>query len=73
MLSQCSVLTQADAEQFGIDWEGPGSLSNDDDSVVIPVTETPLSESDMTELDTSIPHLLDLYEKTKEFILHKIN
>ena len=75
----CTTIIQDEAHQFGIDWEGPSTASDEDDCIVVPDTRNPLTNSDFEDLQASIPPLtpsnwygIDLFEETKCFVSTKL-
>ena len=71
--------TQVDL--FGIDWNGPIPLLDDDTNVIEVVqTTNPLPQTDFQELQATVSPLtesdcqgVDLFIKTLEFIYHKLS
>ena len=70
---------QDEAEQFGVDWDGPVSHEDTDETVCVPETPCPLSSADMEELLSVVPPLaqsmhygIDLYERTLLFVSQKL-
>lgn len=76
MSTLCTVnLQQDEAQQFGVDWEGPNVEGNDDDAVSIPDTPCPLDLTEYEELTRLVPALsestnygIDLYLKTLDYV-----
>ena len=73
------VLLQNEAENFGVDWEGPVPREDGDETVCVPETACPLSDADMEELLSVVPPLaqsehygIDLYERTVLFVSQKL-
>ena len=62
-------------EQYGIDWDGPVTVDEDTESVVIPPTDNPLSSTlydslrqAVDPLDECEDHGVQLYEVTRIFV-----
>ena len=60
---------------YGVDWEGPLSLDDDEDAVVIPECVCPLTDVQFDELCTVVSPLssstnygIDLYQSVLEFV-----
>ena len=71
---------QEDANIYGIDWNGPISLIDDDDTVIVPETTCILTDEDFEELKiTVLPASfsesfgVDLYMSTFSFVQDKLN
>jgi hypothetical protein len=66
---------------YGIDWEGPAGQSDEseDDMVIeVPVTENPLSGTDLDEFESfasqksTVNYGMDLYEQCVDFLSIKL-
>ena len=73
-----SFILQSEAEHYGIDWDGPVSHEPQEQAVNVPVTESPLSETDFEELLEAIPPLeisteygIDIYERALDYASSK--
>lgn len=71
---------QVDDEMFGIDWDGPLPDITCDSHVEVPLVESPLTDSEYTELCEQInpiadseEHGMDIYINCLEFIRSKLN
>lgn len=67
------------SNQYGVDWDGP-LVSDDDNAVVVPTTNSPLSEYDMEQLASTINPLafsdelgIDLYIQTVRLFLQEFS
>lgn len=70
-----TVLLQNEAENFGVNWEGPVTREDNDETVCVPEIACPLSDADMEELLSVVSPLalskhygIDLYESTVLFV-----
>ena len=68
-----------DGGDFGVDWEGPVNTCGEEE-ITIPETVCPLEDADFEELKHSIQPLshsteygIDLYERTVQFVLQKVD
>lgn len=66
------------SNNYGVDWDGP-LVSDDDNVVIVPTTNSPLPEYDMQELASRINPLafsdelgIDLYVQTVHFVSARI-
>ena len=66
-------------QQFGIDWGGPVSHEDTYEVVHVPETPTPLSITDIEELQATVSPLepsihygIDLYERALLFVSQKV-
>lgn len=70
-------MNQAELQLYGVDWDGP--LSPEENAIEVPDTRYPVSNSDYALLirevsplnDTTI-HGIDLYERTVQFVTSRI-
>ena len=76
---QAFFITQEDAYVYGIDWNGPTTEYDDDNTVTLPETACPLEPRDFEELKATISpltpsenHGIEIYLATVTFVMNKV-